>query len=77
ESMPKLEVFADDVKCSHGATMSEINEDQLFYLMSRGLSLSDSRHLIVEGFITEILDKMKSTAIAQDLKDKFLRKIGF
>ena len=76
ESMPKLEVFADDVKCSHGATMSEINEDQLFYLMSRGLSISDSRHLIVEGFITEILDKIKSNTIAQDLKDKFLRKIG-
>jgi uncharacterized protein len=77
ESMPKLEVFADDVKCSHGATMSEINEDQLFYLMSRGLTLSDSRHLIVEGFITEILDKLKSNTISQDLKDKFLRKIGF
>ena len=75
ESMPKLEVFADDVKCSHGATMSEINEDQLFYLLSRGFTPSDARHLIVEGFITEIIDEF-SLENSNELKDKLLRKLG-
>lgn len=56
ESMPKLEVFADDVKCSHGATVGEVNEEQLFYLMSRGLTENESRFLIIEGFLKEILD---------------------
>lgn len=56
ESMPKLEVFADDVKCSHGATVGEVNAEQLFYLMSRGLTENESRFLIIEGFLKEILD---------------------
>jgi|JI10StandDraft_1071094.scaffolds.fasta_scaffold02572_2 FeS assembly protein SufD len=56
ESMPKLEVFADDVKCSHGATVGEVNEEQLFYLMSRGLTENESRFLIIEGFLKEVLD---------------------
>jgi Fe-S cluster assembly scaffold protein SufB len=75
ESMPKLEVFAEDVKCSHGATMSEINEEQLFYLLSRGFTPSDARHLIVEGFITEIIDEF-SLENSNELKDKLLRKLG-
>ena len=54
ESMPKLEVFADDVKCSHGATVGEVNAEQLFYLMSRGLTENESRFLIIEGFLKEI-----------------------
>ncbi len=75
ESMPKLEVFAEDVKCSHGATMSEIQEDQLFYLLSRGFTPKDAKHLIVDGFLSEIIDEfpMEST---MDLKDKLLRKLG-
>ena len=56
ESMPKLEVFADDVKCSHGATVGEVNEEQLFYLMSRGLTENEARFLIIEGFLKEVLD---------------------
>ena len=56
ESMPKLEVFADDVKCSHGATVGEVNAEQLFYLMSRGLTENESRFLIIEGFLKEVLD---------------------
>ncbi len=75
ESMPKLEVFAEDVKCSHGATMSEINEDQLFYLLSRGFTPSDARHLIVEGFISEIIDEF-SLELSNELKDKLLKKLG-
>lgn len=75
ESMPKLEVFAEDVKCSHGATMSEIQEDQLFYLLSRGFTPKDAKHLIVEGFLSEIIDEFPIESTV-DLKDKLLRKLG-
>ncbi len=53
---PELEIYADDVKCSHGATVGELEDDQLFYLRSRGLDLRTARALIVEGFMGELLD---------------------
>jgi Fe-S cluster assembly protein SufD len=53
---PNLEIFADDVKASHGATMSEVDGEQLFYLQSRGLTKESARALLVRGFIQEILD---------------------
>ena len=55
---PNLEIFADDVKASHGATMSEVDEEQLFYLQSRGLTKERARTLLVSGFIQEILDQI-------------------
>ena len=56
DSIPKLEILADDVKCSHGATVSPVDRDQLFYLMSRGLTRSQSEELIVTGFFQQVLD---------------------
>ena len=53
---PELEIHADDVRCSHGATTGELEDDQLFYLRSRGLDLRTARALIVEGFMGELLD---------------------
>ncbi len=53
---PNLEIFADDVKASHGATIGQLDEEQLFYLRSRGLSLEQSREWLIEGFCKEILD---------------------
>jgi Fe-S cluster assembly protein SufD len=53
---PNLEIFADDVKASHGATIGQLNEEELFYLRSRGLSLSQAREWLIEGFCKEILD---------------------
>ncbi|MCE9501416.1 MAG: Fe-S cluster assembly protein SufD [Leptospira sp.] len=68
EAIPKLEVFSDDVKCSHGATMGEVAEDQLFYLNSRGLSDEEARFMIVEGFLSEIIDLIPSERIAGELR---------
>lgn len=75
ESMPKLEVFADDVKCSHGATVGEVNEDQLFYLMSRGLTENESRFLIIEGFLKEILDLVDKEEIQSYLVSRLTKKL--
>ncbi|OGY18085.1 MAG: hypothetical protein A2784_02875 [Candidatus Chisholmbacteria bacterium RIFCSPHIGHO2_01_FULL_48_12] len=55
EVVPNLEIEADDVKCSHAATVGKIDEEQLFYLMSRGLRQADARDIIVEGFLAPVL----------------------
>jgi len=55
DSRPRLEIYADDVKCTHGATVGELDEDALFYLRSRGISLEQARRMLVRAFISEIL----------------------
>lgn len=64
---PNLEIFADDVKASHGATMSEVDDEQLFYLQSRGISRDDARALLIRGFIQEMLDQIPH----KSLRDAF------
>jgi Fe-S cluster assembly protein SufD len=55
---PQLEIFADDVKCSHGATVGELDADQLFYLVSRGIPRAEARGMLVRAFLGEALDLM-------------------
>lgn len=62
-SMPQLEIEADDVKCSHGSTTGELNADELFYLRSRGLSEKDAKHLLVQSFAGEIFGKIKHESL--------------
>ncbi len=59
DSIPKLEILADDVKCSHGATIGPVDREQIFYLMSRGLSAPEAEELIVGGFFKQILETCK------------------
>ena len=58
DSLPNLEIQADDVKCSHGATVGELDEDAKFYLMSRGLSRVQAERLVVLGFLGEVLSRL-------------------
>lgn len=73
---PNLEIFADDVKASHGATVGQIDEEALFYLTSRGVPSNEARMLLIEGFLSEILEEMEITSLTKDrLRDvtqKFL-----
>ena len=62
-SKPQLEIFADDVKCSHGATSGQLDEDALFYLQQRGLSLDDARGLLTYAFANEVIDKVNVPAL--------------
>jgi Fe-S cluster assembly protein SufD len=55
-SKPELEIYADDVRCTHGATIGQLDEESLFYLRSRGLDLAEARNLLVRAFASEILD---------------------
>lgn len=60
---PELEIFADDVKCSHGATSGELDADQIFYLRSRGISEEDAKQLLTQAFIKEAFDKINDEQI--------------
>lgn len=59
---PELEIFADDVKCAHGATVGELDEGQLFYAMSRGLPPAEARALLLEGFISGLWEDVSDEA---------------
>jgi len=65
---PNLEIFADDVKASHGATMSEVDEEQLFYLQSRGLNEQRARELLIHGFIQEVFDQIPYASVRDGLR---------
>ncbi len=58
-SIPGLEILANDVRCTHGATLGQVDREQLFYLMSRGLSRGDAERLIVRGFFQDVLDRIE------------------
>jgi Fe-S cluster assembly protein SufD len=58
DSKPMLEIYADDVKCSHGATAGDLDETQLFYLQSRGIPADEARRLLVEAFLAETVDNI-------------------
>jgi Fe-S cluster assembly protein SufD len=67
DTKPQLEIVADNVKCSHGATVSQLEDDELFYLQSRGLDLERSRYLLIDAFAAEILDKLPILGVAKML----------
>jgi len=62
-SMPGLEILADNVKCSHGATSGQISENEMFYLLSRGISAPVAKQLLVSGFLNEVVDRVDHPAI--------------
>jgi len=59
---PQLEIFADDVKCTHGAAIGQLDEDAFFYLRARGVAEADARHMLIEAFAGEILDGIRVAA---------------
>ena len=66
---PNLEIFADDVKASHGATVSQLDEEQIFYLRTRGVSLPTARSLLTIGFCQEILDMVEIASLRLKLSE--------
>ncbi len=74
-SKPGLEIITDDVKCSHGTTISEIDADQVFYLMSRGMSEKESKLLILQGYFDSILNNITYEPIREKLQEKIYLKM--
>jgi Fe-S cluster assembly protein SufD len=67
DSQPQLEIYADDVRCTHGATLGPIDADHMFYLQSRGLSRGDALAILTYGFASEILNAVSAEALRSDL----------
>ncbi|HLV82176.1 Fe-S cluster assembly protein SufD [Devosia alba] len=66
-SKPELEIYADDVVCGHGSTCGELDEESMFYLMSRGLPQAEAETMLVRGFIEEVLDPIEDEALHEAL----------
>jgi Fe-S cluster assembly protein SufD len=65
DSIPGLEILADDVRCTHGATVGQIEEELLFYLMTRGISRLEAQRLVVEGFFDPIMQRIPFEGVRQ------------
>ena len=71
-SKPELEIYANDVKCSHGSTTGQLDEDAVFYLRARGLSEKSARSLITQAFIAEVVDKVEQKEVQDFIKNKLV-----
>ena len=66
DARPELEIYADDVKCSHGATAGELDEDLMFYLLSRGIPRQEARRMLIEAFLSEAIAEIPLAQVAED-----------
>jgi Fe-S cluster assembly protein SufD len=67
DTKPQLEIYADDVKCTHGATIGQLNDESIFYLRSRGLSIETARRMLIHAFAGEIIERIKCDAAREGL----------
>ena len=72
---PELEIFADDVKCTHGATVGQLDEDALFYLRARGLGLEQARNVLIHAFASDLLNRIAIAPIREQLEDLLLAQL--
>jgi Fe-S cluster assembly protein SufD len=75
DAIPGLEILANDVRCTHGATLGQVDREQLFYLMTRGLSRSEAERLIVRGFFQDVLDRIELEPVREALADALEARI--
>ena len=76
DTKPQLEIYNDDVKCAHGATVGQLEEEELFYLLSRGLNETLARNLLTYGFAEEIVNKIGIEAIKKQLDEAVLNRLN-
>jgi Fe-S cluster assembly protein SufD len=75
DTKPQLEIFADDVKCTHGATIGQIDEDAIFYLRSRGMDEPTARDVLVFAFAEESLDEIRVVGLRRQMQEVLLRRL--
>ena len=76
DSKPELEILNNDVRCTHGSTVGQVDDEQLFYLESRGISRDDAERLIVEGFFEDVINRVRVEAVRSVLHDAIARKLA-
>jgi len=75
-TQPQLEIHADDVKCSHGATVGQLDPDATFYLRSRGIPEREARNLLLSGFVSEITRALSVPALAERIEELVVERLG-
>lgn len=75
DTKPQLEIFADDVKCTHGATIGQLNEDAFFYMRARGIEKTNARKLLIYAFASEVVDKITFEPVRKKVLDWFSDKL--
>ena len=75
DTKPELEIYADDVKCSHGATTGQLDEEPLFYMRARGIPEKQARALLLEAFIAEVIEKIGDEALEEDITQKAIDQL--
>jgi Fe-S cluster assembly protein SufD len=75
-SLPNLEIEADDVRCSHAATVGHLDKEELFYIMTRGVSRREAERLVVFGFFGEVLDRLPMPRVVEELRSAIAERIG-
>jgi Fe-S cluster assembly protein SufD len=73
---PQLEIYADDVKCTHGATIGQVDQEAIFYLRSRGIGLEEARSLLIQAFAKEILARIKFESLRPRLEEALLERLA-
>jgi Fe-S cluster assembly protein SufD len=76
DSIPGLEIMADDVRCTHGATVSQLEEEPIYYLMTRGLPRHDAERLVIDGFFAQIMDRIPFEGVRKRFQDMIDAKLG-
>jgi Fe-S cluster assembly protein SufD len=76
DAKPELEIYADDVKCSHGATVGDLDEAALFYLRSRGIDGETARRMLIQAFVVDTLDHVRDPALRAHLQGRIERKLA-
>jgi Fe-S cluster assembly protein SufD len=76
DAKPELEIYADDVKCNHGATSGALDEDLMFYLRARGIPEDQAKSLLIQAFVGEVLDKVEHDGLREALAGKAARWLG-
>src|SRR5205085_6494871 len=68
DTKPQLEIFADDVKCTHGATVGQLNEEEIFYLRSRGIGAENARRMLVHAFASDVVNRITMELVRHELE---------
>lgn len=77
DTKPQLEIYADDVKCSHGATVGRIDAEQLFYLQSRGINQADAQQMIIFAFAAEVTEAIHNEAIRKQVLARIAERLAW
>ncbi|PZS11241.1 MAG: Fe-S cluster assembly protein SufD, partial [Solirubrobacterales bacterium] len=71
-----LEIQANDVRCTHAAAIAQVDPEQLFYLRSRGLRVQDAKRLVIEGFLSALVERFEQGPVREVLADALERRLG-